>query len=814
MSMMAAATPFATHPGAMAGMAHGGHPMAQGHPSNQGIPGGGQQPGVTMGQQIHGGVSGSVGPGVPQAGQPGPMMGAMMPAGGPSGNGGHSVHALSHLTPGPPNQVFAQQQQHQQMQHASTHLPHLSQSFIMAELSDATVVHGLWGDWAEPLADNILNSVASNPQLAQRQRQFQQMQIMQMQQQMAQNGGMPTGHGSNPMNPAQFRPNQGNPNVRPPVNLIQQQQQAQIAREQQQQQHHAQQHQAMAQHLALQQAANQSGNNQPQPTPQQQSRPPSQMAGGQDPQAAASAQQHPQMQQQQQQQQQHQHQAPAPQQAPNAQQQQQQQQSQQPPQAQPQAQQQAQQQQQQQQQSQSQQQPTQQAQAQQHHQAQQQAQAQPHHAQQSANTMMQPRMQTMKGASVLKLIQFGDQLGSFSTRKQPNDLNFWQIFVERFFSHTGVIRQQLYYSTDQSTKQYEISPTPSLARYYWTQFNSGVQNIQMILERFRELDLPNGGHSITSEKTSFIYWLANGHQLVTSGGLRVQFDQLGKIDKLEILTTSHEEFVPRAQLLRTATESPEMKHSPNQTKASGKKASQQRQKAAQATHEQGPVAAIPRTTINDQGVTPSVMQFLEVAEAMSLMQPLFKFSQSQPGLSAREALHQYTANFQNQNELNAHHMTQSGFNPAMHHQQQNMNPNLQLPPGQRTPSHFVSPANSAHLTLPGQTNAAPSPATLQGMSPAIQNIALQQQALQQQQAPTSVGMVHSASQQGTNNSVGTVSQGPSANASPNMTNKRRRASAIKGEDEGGGVEINGIAGPSSKVKPSPRIGGKRQKGNG
>lgn len=196
------------------------------------------------------------------------------------------------------------------------------------------------------------------------------------------------------------------------------------------------------------------------------------------------------------------------------------------------------------------------------------------------------------------------------------------------------------------------------------------------------------------------------------------------------------------------------------------------------------------------------------------MQPLFKFSQSQPGLSATEALHQYTANIQNPNQFNAHRMAQNGFNPGMHHQQPNMNANLQLPPGQRTPSHFVSPSNSAHLTLPGQSNAAPSPATLHGMSPAIQNLALQQQVLHQQQAPTSVGMVHTASQQGTNNSVGTGSQGPSANASPNMTNKRRRPSAVKAEDEGGGMEINGVGGPSSKVKPSPRIGGKRQKGNG
>ena len=119
--MMAAAPPFGAHPAAMsghAGMAHGGHPMAQGHPSNQGIPGGGQQPGVSigqqMGQQMHAGVTG---PGGPHVSQAGPMMGQMMPGGGPagvSGNGAPSMHAQLHLTPGHPSQMLA----HQQMQQA------------------------------------------------------------------------------------------------------------------------------------------------------------------------------------------------------------------------------------------------------------------------------------------------------------------------------------------------------------------------------------------------------------------------------------------------------------------------------------------------------------------------------------------------------------------------------------------------------------------------------------------------------------------------------------------------------------------------
>ena len=51
-----------------------------------------------MGQQIHPGVAV---PGGPQVSQPGPMMAAMMPGGGPpvASGPGPSAHALSHLNP-------------------------------------------------------------------------------------------------------------------------------------------------------------------------------------------------------------------------------------------------------------------------------------------------------------------------------------------------------------------------------------------------------------------------------------------------------------------------------------------------------------------------------------------------------------------------------------------------------------------------------------------------------------------------------------------------------------------------------------------
>ena len=114
--MASMAQPFPTHPAGLsvhAGNIHGGHPMAPGHPSNQGIPGGAQQPGASMGQQMHAGVTG---PGMPQVSQAGPMMAGMSQGGGPGASGANvpSAHALSHLNPGHPQQMFAQQQQQQQ----------------------------------------------------------------------------------------------------------------------------------------------------------------------------------------------------------------------------------------------------------------------------------------------------------------------------------------------------------------------------------------------------------------------------------------------------------------------------------------------------------------------------------------------------------------------------------------------------------------------------------------------------------------------------------------------------------------------------
>lgn len=91
-------------------------------------------------------------------------------------------------------------------------------------------------------------------------------------------------------------------------------------------------------------------------------------------------------------------------------------------------------------------------------------------------------------------------------------MSYWVAFVNKFFSPKGVYRHSIWMELDSSNKQYEIT-FPALARYFHTHFESGIKNMQMIVERGTEKELPNNTHFIESQKSSFIYWFDNGSQV-------------------------------------------------------------------------------------------------------------------------------------------------------------------------------------------------------------------------------------------------------------------------------------------------------------
>jgi hypothetical protein len=169
------------------------------------------------------------------------------------------------------------------------------------------------------------------------------------------------------------------------------------------------------------------------------------------------------------------------------------------------------------------------------------------------------------------------------------------------------------------------------------------------------------------------------------------------------------------------------------------------------------------------------------------MQPLMEYYHTHSELGPRESLNRMT---------NEHAQTYAQANQMRLQNQMARQANSQIGfpnnmgPGMTGPNQFASPS-MGHLGLPQGQGSPHIGGPVHTPSPA------------QNPGAGGVAMMHQMSAQGSNLSG---SQGPSTNTSPNVSNKRRRPSAIKLEEENASQESN-----PGKVRPSPRIGGKRQK---
>ncbi|KAI0466076.1 hypothetical protein F4859DRAFT_336890 [Xylaria cf. heliscus] len=716
---------------------------------------------------------------------PSAMMGGM-----PQGAAGPNAHALQHLNP----QMFQQQQHYMATQNpnAAQNVYNIQQQRIMQARQAGIMQHQIMGGMPMMNAQQFAqlrqgmqprmpghmpqghlqqggqHPTAQHQQLALQQMAIQQHQQQQQQQQhQAQQAANNAMHqGGQPGHPGHMTPHQ--------LQTLQQQQQNQLA-------------QSMAQQMPATVAQNQQPQPQPQPQP-----PPQPQGQPQQPQ--------PPQPQQQGQQQQGQHQAQqasagpqGPQRAatPAGGQTNQPQaqgptvtQANQPQQPQPQQQQQQQAQAQNQSANQPQQPNAQLLQQQQFHlqmQAQQQAQQQHH-----KNDNM------MKGQCLLKLMQFSEHLSNFPGTKGRDDVQYWQMFVDRFFSHRGIFRLSLPVTGSDSSndehgpdKQYEIVQ-PALARYFHTHFQSGIHQIQLTFERgTSDRQLTNGCHFLENPRASMIYWFENSH-VVATGQLKAQFDSEQKLEMLEFNTQSHEEYVSRKMVINAARPTHMWAKEWKKVNGQDANASPEMSKKGKAKQLKSPPNAppdfvIPHSAVKgNMGITESVFQFLEIVEVMGQMNPLFGYYQAHSSLSPYQALEQY---------VNTH--ITNGLPQAT----MNGHASGAIPPNQRTPSFSqfplgASPAAS-HLQLPNSPHMG---------SPAQGHM----------QAP---GMQLQQSAQGTNSS------GPSANTSP-ASNKRRRPSAVKAEEDGGAPtpaslgapQVNGVA---TKKPPTPRLAhnSKRQKVN-
>ncbi|POR31952.1 Adhesion defective protein 1 [Tolypocladium paradoxum] len=408
-------------------------------------------------------------------------------------------------------------------------------------------------------------------------------------------------------------------------------------------------------------------------------------------------------------------------------------------------------------------------------------------AQQMAMTnslFQQQRREGMKGQCLLKLMQFSEHLSGFPGAKGKDDLSYWNTFVARFFAPNGVFRHSVHISDAEDTmdKQYEIA-YPAIARYFHTHFGSGVKSMQLIMDKgVTDRLLPGDCQFIENSRASLVYWFETGSHLVATGILRAQFDAEQRLELFEFLTTGHEEYISRKQVIDAAKpahmwfkewhklNSQDGKQSPEMTKKS-------KAKPLKSPPSQPPevLVDLPDSAVNSKGVTEAVHQFLEIVEVMGQMNPLFGYCHGNPGVGPYLALEQYVSTYIN------------GAPPAMNGQA--------MPQGPRTPGFGQFPMGAspamAHMNLPGSPHiGSPGPG--------------------QMQAP---GMQLQPSQQGTSSS------GPSANTSPASNKRRRPSGVVKTEDDGSGAptpagsgpQVNGVQNRATKP-PTPRMP-KRVKGN-
>lgn len=361
---------------------------------------------------------------------------------------------------------------------------------------------------------------------------------------------------------------------------------------------------------------------------------------------------------------------------------------------------------------------------------------------------------------------------------------YWSNFVRQFFSPTGVFQLSLFIidnsnSEESTEKPYEIH-VPALPRFFHAHFQSGVKKLQLNLGNGTRDRGIGATHVVENENASFTYWYESSH-VVWTGKLRAQFDAEQKLALLEFTTTSHDEFISRKMAIDAAKPNHNWIKDWHRLNSSDAKQSPEMSKKGKAKQMKSPMTAPPDISLPDSavksnmGITEHVFQYLELAEVIGIMQPLMSYSVANPQYGPYAALEMY-----NNNNATGPQMVMNGQQPG------------NVPggpgPGPRTPSFGqfqmgASPA-AAHHALPGSPHMG---------SPATGHM----------QAP---GMALQQSQQGTSSS------GPSANTSP-ASNKRRRPSTVKTEDESGAptpasmgpnAQLNGVIG-GAKKPPTPRM---------
>ncbi|OLL24688.1 Adhesion defective protein 1, partial [Neolecta irregularis DAH-3] len=248
-------------------------------------------------------------------------------------------------------------------------------------------------------------------------------------------------------------------------------------------------------------------------------------------------------------------------------------------------------------------------------------------------------------SGVLRLHQFGEALSG--CREHRHNIAYWKKVIGDYFMDNAVMRYTSYHSTTKDQRLFEI-PSGILPRYFLMNHESGIRQMQLLLDGPRDFMLPTGMLLVECPRASIIYWFENGIQVTVAGHLRVFYlPGVMRIDTFDFLTQSHFELIPRNILCKPSPVPTSVESSPTP--------STNTRRHSQVSEE----IRIPESLVNDFGITPKAMRCLEIVESLSYMRELMSFSASQdaaPTTSLR--------NFASSLQMSMHGLGQNGSSPS------------------------------------------------------------------------------------------------------------------------------------------------------
>jgi hypothetical protein len=225
--------------------------------------------------------------------------------------------------------------------------------------------------------------------------------------------------------------------------------------------------------------------------------------------------------------------------------------------------------------------------------------------------MMKQQQGATNGNGTLKLMNFVDQIGRFTSETDSNSVEFWKTFVDKFFTETGSFIHCVYHATSERTKQFEIVYA-ALPRYFYTLFNTDVINLQITLDGATE-KTSQPELKVTCDRAKFIYTYRNRCQVVYRGKLTAFWSNSDKMEWLQFEGQGYEQYIPRSALEQMFMSPSPNPLNPNQSPRMNKNAKQKQQRPVEPLEPYMPISKLPSAGVTDLGLPPVLQSYLEVS---------------------------------------------------------------------------------------------------------------------------------------------------------------------------------------------------------